>query len=119
MSNRIRAGARIASSHFLFFGGCALHCHPSVQRWRYITAPCSRGRSGGTLTDMLPQQGNNDVVEHKLTRKLKDKIVAYMIVLALHVDGFSIEYEVIAKDLKYVAHELGGGGPPPIFPVDT
>lgn len=61
---------------------------------------------------MLPQQGNNDVVEHKLTRKLKDKIVAYMIVLALHVDGFSIEYEVIAKDLKYVAHELGGGGPP-------
>lgn len=61
-------------------------------------------RSCGIWADNLPQQGNNDVVEYKLTRKLKDKIVAYMIVLALHVDGFSVEYEVIAKDLKYVAH---------------
>jgi hypothetical protein len=46
-------------------------------------------------------QGNDDKVEYRMPQKMKDKIVAYIIALALHIDGFSITFDVIGQDMKY------------------
>lgn len=49
----------------------------------------------------LPIQGDKGAVVYRMTDKLKDKIVAYILALALHVDGFTIELDKITHDLKY------------------
>lgn len=46
-------------------------------------------------------QGNDDKVEHRMPQKMKDKIVAYIIAIGLHIDGFTVAHEVIGQDLKY------------------
>lgn len=39
------------------------------------------------------------IVKYRVTTKLKDKILAYLCALTLHLDGFMVEFNSIATDL--------------------
>ncbi len=43
---------------------------------------------------------HTDVSRYKMPSMLKDKLTSYLCALTLHIDGFSVNPELLAKDLQ-------------------